>query len=435
MKTITPGDTELLQGTVRGWNMLRTEWLTRALHRADPAGLGTRRVAELRDALNAAGPAADPVLLDPRFGRWCAEMASLIERDAPSLLPTGRFHAACRDAAAFTLAARFLHAQAGASDGRAQDTTVRVDHEGRVRVPGTGWVLIPGLCHAGLDVTITVRDGRFAVADPASSGPVMEPEALVLPGLVIAEGDPVDLAVCAAEPLLANGPPSVVVERGADDLRVPGVPGLARVPATASPALRARHALAAAAHLRAAVQGARLFEPGSHVADPPPEVAHLASAPQLVRLLALHGSPYQPGVPDEASRVLNLLAGWLASAGGLSPLGHELLTRLAGSGNRSRPADAGPAASDRGEQPRRTRAWRASWAEAGGTFRKAGPRPDRLISDDPDLALLIAELGGRDGIEVNPISAGRPRADPTIDQLSLIKVRTPERYVAVVGRS
>jgi hypothetical protein len=429
-----PDDIALLHGKIRGWNMLRVEWITRALQHAQPTGLGTRRVAELRDALTTAGSTATAVLLDPRFGRWCADMTSLIERDAPSLLPAGQFNAACRDASAFTLAARFLHAQAGLGNGGAQDTTVRVDHDGRVRVPGTGWVLIPGLRRAGLDITITVFDGRFAGEGPTASEPDTEQEVLALPGLVVAEGDPVDLAMCAAEPLMASGPAAVVIERGLDDLRIPGVPGLARVPARANRDLRARHALAAAAHLRAVAHGARLFEPGSHVAEPPPEVAHLATGPQLVRLLALYGSRDRPRASDEAGRVVRLLAAWLASAESLSPLGNKLLAQLVGHEDHSRQADAGPVATDGGDRSQREPTWRASWAKAGGSFRQAEPAPDQLTSDDLDLTRLIAELGGRDGIEVNRTSAGRPRADPTIDQLSLIKVRTPERYAAMIGR-
>ncbi len=452
MNTTTLGGTDLLHNTMHGWNLLRMEWITRALHSADPAGLGASRAAELRDALDVAGSAADPVLLDPRFGRWCAEMVSLIERDAPSLLPTGRFRAACRDAAAFTLAARFLHLRSSTDEVPVPDIVVRVDHEGRVSVPGTGLVLVPGLGHAGLDVTVSVRGGRFTRPAPASLALAVEAEPVMLPGLAVTGGDPVDLRACAAEPLLATGPPLVVVERGAYDPSVAVAPGIARVPAAAGPVVRARHALAAAAHLRAAVEGARLFEPGARVVDPPPEAAHLASAAQLIRFLTLHGSPHESaGVSGETSHAAGLLAGWLAGAGSLSPLGEDLLRRLAGSDSRSPSVGAepvapaappgladppgpsvpqGPVASADLAEP----TWRAAWADAGGKFRMAAPTTGRLTADDTRLALLIAELGGGEGIEVNSLTVGRPRADPTIDQLSLIKARDPERYAALVGR-
>jgi hypothetical protein len=430
---VTLGDTDLIQHTVRGWNLLRTEWITRALRTADPAGIGASRATQLRDALDAAGPAADPVLLDPRFGRWCAELTSLIERDAPALLPAGRFRAACREAAAFGLAARYLHLRSSAGDLRVPDTAVRVDHEGRVQLPGTGWVLVPGPGYAGLEVTVSVRGGEFILAGTELA---VVPEPVPLPGLAVAGGDPVDLSVCAAEPLLTHGPPSVVVERGTDGPGAVAVPGIARVPATAGPAERARHALAAAAHLRAAAQGARLFQPGAQVTDPPPEAAHLASAPQLIRFLTLHRPPARrTGAADGTSQLLGPLAGWLAAAGCLSPLGRELLGQLTGAkhppvGHGVPPAAAGPAG---GPPSRNAQAWRAAWAKAGGTFRGPGRGPARLTASDPDLALLITELGGGDGIEVNSI-VGRARADPTIDQLSLVRARDPERYAALVGR-
>jgi hypothetical protein len=436
VNTVTLGDTDLFQRTVRGWNMLRTEWITRALVGADPAGLGPSRVAELHDALRAAGSAADPVLLDPRFGRWCAEMVNLIERGAPSLLPAGRFRAACRDAAAFTLAARSLHLQGNAGDVPVPDTAVRVDHEGRVRMPGTGWVLVPGLGHAGLDMTVSVRGGRFTRPGPASAQLAVEAEPVVLPGLAVTEGDPVDLRTCAIEPLLAIGPPSVVVERGMDDPRAAAVPGIARVPMAAGPKARARHALAAAAHLRAAAQGVRLFEPGTCVAEPPPDVAHLASAPQLIRFLALYGSQHEPlGVIGETSHTLRLLAGWLAAAGSLSPLGKDLLLRLPRTGGRPMSvAGPTPPVGQAGPRGQAEPTWRAAWSSAGGMFRKPAPARARLVAGHSDLALLLADLGAGEGIKVNSISADRARADPTIDQLSLLKARDPERYAGLVGR-
>jgi hypothetical protein len=433
---MTLGDTDLVQRTVRGWNMLRAEWIIRALHSADPAGLGASRAAELHDALRAAGPAADPVLLDPRFGHWCAEMVNLIERDAPSLLPTGRFRAVCRDAAAFTLAARFLHLQANAGGMSVPDTAVRVDHEGRVRMPGTGWALVPGLGHAGLDMTVSVREGRFSRPGPSSVQLAAEAEPVVLPGLVVIEGGPVDLQTCAAEPLLAVGPPLVIVECGMDDPRAAAVPGIAQVPAAAGPKARARHALAAAAHLRAAATGVQLFEPGTRVAEPPPEVVHLASAPQLIRFLALYGSPHEPvEVIGQTSHTLRLLAAWLATAGSLSSLGEDLLRRLPRSGGNPTSV-AGPAApvGRTGPGGPAEPAWRAAWAGAGGMFRKPGPARTRLVAAHSGLALVMAELGAGEGIKVNGISAGRARADPTIDQLSLLKARDPERYASLVGR-
>jgi hypothetical protein len=432
MTTITWGGADLVQRAIRGWNMLRLEWIARALPGAGPDPVPADRIAELRDALSMAGAAAEPVLADPRFGRWCTEVISLIERDAPRLLPAGQLRAACRAAATFTLAARFLQRPEGAEDHGQPATEVRVDHEGRIRVVGTGWVLVPGLGEAGRDVRVSVRGGRFRLATASAPPLAAEAEPAPLPGLVSAGGDPVDHATCAAEPLLLSGSPCVVIERGPDDLHTAAIPGISRVPATASPAVRARHAVAAAAQLRAVTRGDRLFQPGARVPDPPPDVAHLATAPQLTRLLALYGGQQDADAAGaEAARLLSLLAGWLSASDGRSPHGDGLMQRLARCGYRPRSAGAlaGPA-----RRPRPTsQAWRASWVQAGGTFRGEEPRPQFLAAGGA-LSEVLRELGGNGGIAVNTLAAGRPRADLTIDQLSLLWVRDPERYASLVKR-
>lgn len=435
MTTLTLGEAGLVQRAIRGWNILRLEWLARALGAAEPDAVPAGPIAELRDALHRAGPAAEPVLLDPRFGRWCTEISSLIERDAPTLLPAGRFRAACREAATFTLAARFL-SRSAAADPAPPATTVRVDHAGRIRVAGTGWVLVPGIGQAGLAVTVAVCTGRFELAGAAGCGApalaavpalVAEREPTPLPGLISARGDPVDHDICAAEPLLMTGPPCVVIERGADDPHVPAVPGIARVPASATPGLRARHAIAAAAHLRAVIRGERLFRPGDRPTDPPPEVANLASAPQLRRLLTIHNGPGEPdSAQAEAGHLLGLLAGWLAVSDGLSAVGAELLGQLTRDGYRPQPPGATAVT------PGPSGAWRAAWAQAGGTFRNGQPRLEFLPAGDAGPGPIIKALGGDGGIAVNILAAGQPRADPTIDQLSLCKARDPARYASLV---
>jgi len=433
--TTVEADSDLLHDTIYGWNVLRLEWICRALAAGiddDDDEQERHRVFELRQTLAAAGPAAHPVLVDPRFGRWCAELTALIERDAPALLPAGRFRAACRDAGAFALAARFCRwrdrGQCRDGDPAAPPATVvRVRHDGRVPLPGTGWTLVPGIRHAGLDLTVSVAGDGFAA--PGLPGLTVVAERASLPGLVASAGDPVDVAACAADPLLASGPPAVVVERGDDgDVLAVAAPGIAVVRAAASPTERAWHALAAAAQLRAVVQQARLFEQGAHPPEPAPEVAHLADAPQLIRLLMVYRQAVAacclPDVPagdnaevqDKAGRALRSLAGWLGGGGQLSPLGQDLLSELAGHGL------IGPAPSSRAA---------VSSVAVGGALRSGTAHADRLTAADPQLQHILTMLGSPDGIVVNTLSDGRSRADPTIDQLSLLRARSPERYQAL----
>ena len=432
MTIMTLGDADLVQRAIRGWNMLRLEWIARMLRSTGPDPFPADNIAELRDALHAAGPAAEPVLLDPRFGRWCSEVISLIERDAPTLLPAGRLQTVCREAATFTISARFLHRPAGAEDPGQPGTPVRVDHEGRIHMAGTGWVLVTGPGEAGRDITVSVRDRRFRWAGLSASDMAVATEPTPLPGLVSTEGDPVHPAACADEPLLMSGPPCVVIERGAYDLHTAATPGISRVPGTASPELRTRHALAAAAQLRAVARGDRLFLPSSRVTDPPPEVADLATASQLVRLVSLYGGQDEPEAAGaEVAHVLSLLTGWLTASRGLSPQGEGLLQRLMQAGHSRRPLCATVTSRPR---PRRDQAWRASWVKAGGTFRCDWPRLEFLPADSPGLGEVLRELGGKGGITVNTLAAGRPRADRTIDQLSLCWARDPEGYAGLVKR-
>jgi hypothetical protein len=246
-----------------------------------------------------------------------------------------------------------------------------------------------------------------------------------LPGLVSADGDPVDAALCADDPLLTGGPPAVVIERGTPEVRRAAVPGIARVPADATAETRARHALAAAAQLRAEIEAWELIESGARVPDPPPEVAEVARAPQVARLIHVYRAPDPPA---EVASTLGLIAAWLSTAGSLAPAGVELARQLGGLGLRGS-AGVPPSGAWSTGSP-----WRAAWQDAGGVLRDTRTVVRRFTTEVPDVRTVLAALGAADGIEVNVLTSGRQRRDPTIDHLSLLKARGSAGYDAVVAR-
>ncbi len=409
--------------TVRGLTLLRIEWLRRRLGALDENGSPAQAMHELSNALKQAGEAADPILTDPRVGAWCAELGNLLDRGAGTLLPDGHFRAACRRAETLTLSARLLRARAYPGSD-VPPCQVRADRTGQIRLPGTWLAADCGAEFAGCDVTIEVLAGSVVLPGVPHSRLITE--RAPLPGVVASHGDAVDAGQCGADPILHARSPVVAVERGPDRPRSAARPGIAVAPATASARWRAAKVAAAAAHLRSSASGMALLTESA--ALPPPGLVDVADAGQVTRLLELFergGDCKEPAAG--VAIVLGEIADWLARAGRLTEPGELARDRLASFGFEG---TAPPSGTGR----RRAPAWRTHWLSAGGRWRQVAPRVTRLPAAGAELDGLLAELGAPDGVEVNALADERGRADQTIDHLSLMSARDPERFAATAGR-
>ncbi len=407
-------------GTVHGWTLLRVEWLRRRLREIDPAGTPAIAMEELSAALADAGDAVEPLLVDPRVGRWCAAVSNLVDRGAAGLLPDGHFRAACRAAQVLALSARVLLAQAGPTT-ELPPVKVRSDHAGEIRLLGTRLVLRCGLALAGSEIEVEVRHGRPVVRGVPDSELATEPTPLS--GLVVPDGDPVDAGKCGADPVLSAPWPMIVVERGVYQPGAAALPGIAAVPAAASPAWRSAHVAAAAAHLRSVALGE--VPPAEWPVGPPPDVAQVADAGHVARLLELfEHDGAETAARTEIGNTLSRIADWIGSVGHLSDHDTHVRDRLADHGFRPQRQ----AGTSRRHTPRV--AWHTQWQSAGGRFREPTAGTDRRTLPGADLSGLLAELGSPGGVEINTLADERARADSTIDHLSLMYARDPERFAA-----
>jgi hypothetical protein len=476
MRAAAPPELDGTRQVLRGQNLIRLEWAARQLL-AGGLNAAAAPVADLRGALSVAGGTAGPVLVDPRFGSWLRQLVRLIERRAPLVLPDGAFRASCAAAGSFAAAARILSSRvSGAAVGEPQwsiPTWVRIGRGGRTPLPGAGLVLVLPAELAGLSAVVHVAGGHGPWVTGPAAGSAGLPgtggcpptarlaaEAIPLPGLVVDGNDPVLSAAARAHPLLACGPPVVAVQRGTADPLAGAIPGLAAVPSAAGAATRTAHALAAAAHLAATVSPAGTESPGAPVLPraapwpgavmspvaaflagtarsgltrhtaPPPQLTEVCEAGQVHRLLALRGwlrdlnAPGGPAVDE----VLAAIGAWLASVPDLTPGGTELLGTLRAGGPPSRRPAVVPPVPGHSGRP----SWRDAWQRAGGRWRHPRPEPRRLAAGE--LAPVLADLGCPDGIELNRLRDQRLRADPSIDHLSLARVRDRARYADLAGR-
>jgi hypothetical protein len=415
---------------IHGWTLMRIEWLRRRLREADPAGAAAEDMEELSRALADSGSAAGPLLADPRVGRWCAVVSNLLDRDAARLLPDGHFSAACREAQALTLAARLLLAQAGPAADM-PPMPVRCDRAGEIRLLGTRLVLRCGLASAGSQITVGILRGQPAAPGVPDAELAVEPTPLS--GLVVPDGDPVAVATCGSDPVLSAPWPMIAVERGERPPHAAARPGIAEVPVTASPAWRAAHVAAAAAHLRSVALGE--VSPADWADGLPPDIADVADAGHVSRLLelfersAVQGSAAQSKERDEIADILGRMAGWLGGAGRLSDQGALIRDRLADHGFR-------PGRRVRASQRNTTTSivWRTQWQSAGGRFREPLPGAGRRALPGADLSGLLKQLGSPDDVPVNTLADEQARADPTIDHLSLMHAREPERFAELAGQ-
>jgi hypothetical protein len=448
MTAVAPSALADIRLALRGQNLIKLEWVCRQLPRADVEDIDAAPLAELRAALRAAGDTAGPVLVDPRLGGWLGRLVRLIERQAPRIMRDGMFRACCAEAGVFAAAARLLAWRDADGLTAGPPTRIRIGATGRTPLPGTGIVVAAPRELAGL--TALVRLGRgepqISVLDIAGrpSPALLATEAVPAPGLVIPDGDPVDRASCLADPLLSVGPPVVTVQRGPIDLLSGAVPGIAIVPPDAGTAVRTAHALAAAAHLAATLSPAAAAWPplAAHPA-PPPWLAEVCEAGQLHRLLALRAVLQDLRAPGVAAvdEIVVAVGEWVASVGDQDPGGGVLLDTLRAAGLVPGCPAAGPraaagpldAAEPAGRDGSGRLAWRAAWRRAGGQWRVPRPAARQLTAGPGELAPVLAELGCPHGIEVNLLGDQRLRADPTMDHLSLLLVREPDRYAALAA--
>lgn len=409
---------------VRGLTLLRIEWLRRRLHAIDPDGISASAVRGFTAALYEAGNAAEPIMLDPRVSGWCAEVSNLLDRGAATLLPDGHFLAACRMADVLTLSARVLGAKAHPG-GRVPPSKVRADHAGQIRLLGTRLVVDCGTELAGLDVVVEVRQGRPETPEIPRARLIADPAPL--PGLVVSCADPVDIGRCGSDPILRAPSPCVAVQRGTHEPRSTALPGIAVVPATASAQWRGANVAAAVAHLRSAAAGQTLL--ADPAADPPLAIGAIFDSGHLARLLTLfeHGSGCGDPVAEVAS-ALDEIADWLNRADRLTGDGELARDRLADCGF------SGTAPGPSRDRRRLAPTWQARWRSAGGQTRPDGPAALALPIGSACLADLLAQLGAPYGVEINTLTDGRTRADQTIDHLSLMSARDPERFAAIVGQ-
>jgi hypothetical protein len=439
MTTVAPSALADARRTLRGQNLIRLEWVARQLVRAAGQEVDAAPVLDLHAALAAAGDAAGPVLVDPRFGSWLGRLVRLIERRAPQIMPAGAFRASCAEAGVFAAAARILESRAGGltaqHPARGAATRIRIGPGGRTPLPGAGVMIVLPAELAGLTASVFAageQDPEVVLADPAGGllSARLVAEAVPVPGLVVPDGDPVQPAPCWADAVLADGPPVVAVQRGVSDLLAGGVPGLAVVPREADAAVRTAHALAAAAHLAAVLSSPAALPALTCYSTPPPRLNEVCEAGQIYRLLALRTRLQELRVPAVAAvdEVLTSVGEWLAAVPDPGPGASGLLGLLRESGLQPRAPRAAP-----GGSPARP-SWRTDWRRADGRWRVPRPVTRHLTASTGELAAVLAELGCPDGIEVNLLSDQRLRADPSMDHLSLMLVREPARYAALTGR-
>lgn len=369
MTVVSAVSADVVRAHVRSANLVRTAWLRRAL-----APMREQPVAAFHEwcvALSAAGDSADPILVDPRTTRWLATLVRLVERGVPELLPDGAFRATCLTAGQFAAAARILDPEQAATA-----TTVRIDGRGSVELCGTGIVIeFPRRC---VGISVTVAGGQEVQAVTGTHPARLVHESRPVPGFTHVE----DIAAIdgTAAVLIDGGSPVVVLEQGPVDLIAPATPGLAVVPEDASPGVRLAHVVAAARHLEFVAH-----DPGTA------DVARLHALRECLVLL------------DEID--------------GLDTV------------------NAAIAAADRTDAatpPRTFADWRLHWHRAGGTWLRDDARATALPMTPSDTEVL-ASLGCPHGIEINVAAAGRLRADPTMDHLSLLSVRDPDRYRLLSG--
>lgn len=78
--------------------------------------------------------------------------------------------------------------------------------------------------------------------------------------------------------------------------------------------------------------------------------------------------------------------------------------------------------------------WKQRWVAAGGRARTDVTRTQWLPGATAELRETLTELGCPQGIPVNSLADSKQRTDPSIDHLSLLRVRSPERYRSAVSR-
>ena len=417
--------------SVRGHMLLHIEWLRRRLGAIAEDSEPAEGVGRLADSLLIAGEAALPLLIDPRAAAWCAEVGALLDRGAATILPAGHFLAACRRAAALALSARFLFAREN-PDAAMPPLPVRAAHAGKIRLLGTRIVLDCGARSAGLEIAVGIRQGHPVLPGLPDARVTLEPAPL--PGVVVPDGDRVDIALCGDDPILRTSSPVVAVLRGTRPLRSPAQPGIAVVPATASAQWRGASVAASAAHLRSAFTGQDLRTDQDDL--PPPGIAEVADYGQVTRLLELFSRGEGCAGPQaEVAGVLGELASWLNRPGRLSEHGELTRDRLAACGFRGAShgcaghGGTGVSAHDRTALP----SWRARWQSAGGRWRPDGPR-ETVVPAVPELGDLLARLGAPRGVEINTLAGERARADQTMDHLSLMSAREPGFFAVIAGQ-
>jgi hypothetical protein len=427
-----------VRDVIRGRNLVRLEWVRRQLQAAAGADVDPAPVADLHAALATAGDTAAPVLVDPRFGRWLTQLVTLIDRRAQHLMPHGAFRSGCQQAGAAAAAVRLLGHRSG-ERAQVAETRVRIGADGRTPLPGAGLVIVAPLHLSGLPALVRTRGRELpSVTVPgaarARTATLIE-ESWPVGGLAVPASDHVDRTACRADPLLAAGPPAVLVERGAVNLRRASVPGIAVVPLEASVGVRTAHALAASAHLKLLLScdTAGGSPPLALRTAAPPHLAEVCYPDQIQRLLALRAALHELRVPGVSAveQVIAAVGEWLAAAGDRTPDGDDIAASLRRQGLlRRRRVRRDP-------RPGRSRAhpdWYASWLRAGGRPGDPGVSTRRFEAGASGLSPVLEELGCPSGIEVNVLDDQRLRADPSIDHLSLMSVREPARYAALVGR-